>query len=156
MCVINYPMEILTPVRQRFVDIVHGLCQRCKALGHLFQPGGRCTVLLRLGLPCLRLFFRLRHKPRCGHGRYGRDADADVQQILERAPGRLHTECTGHAAARVGSYRFHAPSGCQHCRCHRGTGKAGCRKAEGRVCRAQRSAQHRAGRKRGFGLPFAA
>ena len=51
MCVINYPMEILTPVRQRFVDIVHGLCQRCKALGHLFQPGGRCTVLLRLGLP---------------------------------------------------------------------------------------------------------
>ena len=67
MCVVNYPMEILTPVRQRFVDIVHGLCQRCKALGHLFQPGGRCTVLLRLGLPCLRLFFRLRHKPCCGH-----------------------------------------------------------------------------------------
>jgi len=122
----------------------------------LARLAGCQSAMLRLGLPCLRLFFRLRHKPCCGHGRYGRDADADVQQILERAPGRLHTECTGHAAARVGGYRFHAPSGCQHCRCHRGTGKAGCRKAEGRVCRAQRSAQHRTGRKRGFGLPFAA
>ena len=55
MRVVDHPPEIFTPVRQRFVDIVHGLGQRCKTLGYLFQPGGGSAVLLVLGLPGLRL-----------------------------------------------------------------------------------------------------
>ena len=89
MCVINYPMEILTPVRQRFVDIVHGLCQRCKALGHLFQPGGRCTVLLRLGLPESPMWLKAR----------GREQEAE--DIVRKGEAIYKTEFEGRTLSEA-------------------------------------------------------
>ena len=147
MRVVDHPPEIFTPVRQRVVDIVHGLGQRCKTLGYLFQPGSGSAVLRARGLPGRRLVLRLRHEPPRRHQCHRHDADADVQQVLERTSGRLDTECTGHAAARISRGCFHPPPGCQHGCCRRGTGKARRRKAEGRVCGAQGCPQHRAGGK---------
>ena len=156
MCVVDHPPEIFTPVRQRVVDIVHGLGQRCKTLGYLFQPGSGSAVLRVLCLPGRRLVLRLRHEPPRRHQCHRRDADADVQQVLERASGRLDAECAGHAAARIGRGRFHPPPGCHHGCCRRGTGKTRRRKAEGRVCGAQGCPQHRAGGKGRFDLRLTA
>ena len=100
-----------------------------------------------LCLPGRRLVLRLRHEPPRRHQCHRRDADADVQQVLECTSGRLDAECAGHAAARIGRGCFHPPSGCQHGRCRRGTGKARRRKAVGRVRGAQGRSQHRADRK---------
>ena len=113
MRVVDHPPEIFTPVRQRVVDIVHGLGQRCKTLGYLFQPGSGSAVLRVLCLPGLRLVLRLRHEPPRRHQCHHRDADADVQQVLERTSGRLDAECAGHAAARIGGSRFHPAARCR-------------------------------------------
>ena len=156
MCVVDYPAEILSPVRQRLVDIVHRLSQRRKALRCLLQPGGRSAEPGAAGRRRPGFFLRLRCQPCRRQCRHCRQRRAHTEQIPEGISGRLHAERTGNAAARIRRHRFDAPPRSQHSRCRRCAGKPRCCRGKRRVCRTQACPQHRTARKRCLHLPAAA
>ena len=156
MGVINYPVEILLPVRQGVVDVVDRLGQRRKALGHLFQPGGGGAEPGPVH-GCRRgLFFRFRGQPPGWQRRHHRQRPTNIEQILEGTPGRLDAERPGNTPACIGGHRLDALSRGQHRRGRRRAGKARRSRGEGRVGPAEGGTQHCAGRQRGFCLPLAA